>query len=299
MTLTMDRLRTLRTFIAVAEYASFAQAARRLHMSPTTVTRTIAALEESLGAPLLVRTTRSVRLTEDGAGFLDRCRAGLAEIDDAFEAVRGVGLAPHGTLTITAPVMFGRLHILPIVIELIQRHPGLNVRLLLLDRVVRLVEEGIDVAVRIADLPDSALHMLKIGEVRRVLSASPAYLQERGEPRRMTDLRRHQIIMVEDETGAYRAGDGDWNCAGRAVPRFSVNSVQAGIEAALSGLGIVRSLSYQVTGHLKSGRLQQILPETSGPALPVSLLFQNGRRNAPNIRAFTDLARERLRGEAL
>ncbi|WP_343609454.1 LysR family transcriptional regulator [Novosphingobium sp.] len=295
----MEHLKALRTFIAVAEHASFAQAARRLHMSPTTVTRTIAALEADLGAPLLTRTTRSVRLTEEGAIFLERCRAGLAEIDGAFEAVRGKALAPRGTLTVTAPVMFGRLHILPIVTELIQRHPGLNVRLLLLDRVVRLVEEGVDVAVRIADLPDSALHMRKVGEVRRVLSASPAYLREKGEPRDMADLRHHQSIVVEDETGTHRQWETEHGRTGRAVARLSVNSVQAGIEAAIQGLGIVGSLSYQITEHLKAGRLQQVLSDHAGPALPVSLLFQSGRRNSPNIRAFTELAQERLRGASL
>lgn len=295
----MESLRTLRTFIAVAEQASFAAAARRLNMSPTTVTRAIAALETNLGTPLLVRTTRSVRLTEQGAAFLDRCRAGLAEIDGAVEAIRGTGLAPQGTLTVTAPVMFGRIHILPVITKLIRQHPGLNVRLRLLDRVVRLVEEDVDVAVRIADLPDSALHMMKIGEVHHVLSASPAYLAEQGMPDQTKDLRHHQIIVVEDETGAYRTDDMDYNRLGRMAPRLSVNSVQAGIEAAVAGLGIIRTLSYQVAEHFSDGRLQQVLGDTAGPALPVSLLFQSGRRNTPNIRAFVDLAQAQLRGAAL
>jgi DNA-binding transcriptional LysR family regulator len=133
----MDRLRLLRTFVSVAEHASFAEAARRLNLSPTTVTRSIAALEASLGVALLMRTTRSVRLTEEGALFLERCRAGIAEIDQAFDAVRGSALAPRGTLTVTAPVMFGRLHVLPIVTEMLGLYPELRVRLLLLDRIVR------------------------------------------------------------------------------------------------------------------------------------------------------------------
>jgi DNA-binding transcriptional LysR family regulator len=295
----MEHLRALRTFLAVAEHASFAEAGRRLHLSPTTVTRTIASLEESVGVPLLVRTTRSVRLTEDGAVFLARCRAGIAEIDGAFEAVRGGGQAPHGTLTITAPVMFGRLHVLPVVVELIRSHPGLNVRLLLLDRVARLVEEGIDVAVRIADLPDSALHMLKIGEVRRMLSASPDYLAARGEPLQRADLRHHPLIAIEDEAGTYRTWDAEQSRPGRGIPRLSVNGVEAGIDAAVAGLGIVRTLSYQVTEHIRAGRLRPILVDPPGPALPVSLLFQSGRRDTPNIRAFADLARERLKGMAL
>lgn len=295
----MDQLRALRTFIAVAEQASFVAAARRLRTSPTTITRTIAALEQSLGAPLLVRTTRSVRLTEEGASFLNRCRAGLAEIDGAFATMRGTGDDPRGTLTVTAPVMFGRMHILPIVTELLRLHPDLNVRLLLLDRVVRLVEEGIDVAVRIADLPDSALHMMKIGEVRRVLSASPAYLAEKGAPQQMADLRHHQLIMVENETGIHHPDDLDHSKPGRATPRLSVNSVQVGIDAAVAGLGIIRTLSYQVTEHVAAGRLQHVLADPAYPALPVSLLFQSGRKNTPNIRALADLAQTRLRGEML
>jgi DNA-binding transcriptional LysR family regulator len=295
----MEQLRALRTFIAVAEHRSFVEAARRLGMSPTTVTRTIASLEASLGVALLVRTTRSVRLTEEGARFLDRCRAGVAQIDGAFETIRGGGLTPRGALTVTAPVMFGRLHILPIVVDLIERYPGLNVRLLLLDRVVRLVEEGIDVAVRIADLPDSALHMMKVGEVRRVFSASPRYLSEKGEPCDRADLRRHQLIAIENEIGAQRAWDADHGKGGRGAARLSVNSIEAGIDAAIAGLGIIRTLSYQVAEHLRAGRLHRVLADTDSAALPVSLLFQSGRRDAPNIRVFTDLVRNRLHGTAL
>jgi len=293
----MDRLRTLRTFIGVAEHASFAEAGRRLGLSPTTVTRTIAALEASLGVQLLMRTTRTVRLTEEGAVFLDRCRAGLAEIDEAFDTARA-GSAPRGTLTVTAPVMFGRLHILPIVVELIGRYPDLQVRLLLLDRMVRLVEEGIDIAVRIAELPDSALHIMRIGEVHRVLTASPTYLQQKGEPARPSDLRNHDLIAIEDDTSPYR---GWWAPEGRRsqrVPRLSVNSVDAAVSAAVAGLGIVRTLSYQVSEHIASGRLRRVLATDPAPALPISLLFQGGRKDRPNLQAFTELAQQRLGGMA-
>ena len=295
----MDRLRALRTFISVAEHASFAEAGRRLNMSPTTVTRTIAALEANLGAPLLMRTTRSVRLTEDGAIFLERCRAGIAEIDQAFETVRGGGPTPRGTLTVTAPVMFGRLHVLPIITELLSLYPDLQVRLLLLDRVIRLVEEGIDIAVRIADLPDSALHMLRIGQVRWVLSASPHYLMERGEPVTLADLRSHDLIAIEDETDLHRGWRlEDGRRSGRP-PRLSVNSVDAAISAAVAGLGIVKTLSYQITEHVTTGRLQPVLAEDPAPALPISLLFQSGRKDSPNIRAFVEVARRRLNGVVL
>lgn len=295
----MDRLRTLRTFICVAEQASFAEAGRRLNMSPTTVTRTIAALEASLGVQLLMRTTRSVRLTEEGALFLERCRVGLAEIDEAFDIVRGGRSEPRGTLTVTAPVMFGRQHVLPVVAELLRRYPELQVRLLLLDRVVRMVEEGIDVAVRIAELPDSSLHMLRVGQVRRVLSASPAYLATRGRPTSLSGLRHHDVIRVEDEIGPHRGwGLDEVRRSGRPA-RLSVNHMDAAIAAAVAGLGVVRTLSYQVADDVAAGRLEHILPDDAAPALPVSLLFQNGRRDHPNVRAFIDAAKQHLQGGSL
>ncbi|WP_010164518.1 LysR family transcriptional regulator [Sphingomonas sp. PAMC 26617] len=289
----MDRLRTLRIFISVAEHASFAEAARRLGLSPTTVTRTIAALEESLGVQLLMRTTRSVRLTEDGTTFLERARAGIAEIDGAFDAVRGSKQAPRGLLTVTAPVMFGRLHILPVVAEMLRLYPDLQVRLFLLDRVVRLVEEGVDIAVRIADLPDSALHRRVIGDVRAVLSASPAYLEGRGVPATLADLRHHEVIALEDELGPHRGRAGQSGRRGE-IPRLSVNSVDAAIAAAVSGFGIVRTLSYQVADHIAAGRLRTILAGDPAPSVPVSLLFQSGRSDRPNIRAFSEVARRML-----
>lgn len=291
----MDRLRTLRTFVAVAEQASFAAAARRLNLSPTTVTRTIAALEDSLGIRLLVRTTRSVRLTEQGAAFLERARAGLAEIDLAFAAARGSQMAPRGLLTVTAPVMFGRRYIVPVIAEMLRSHPQLQVRLLLLDRMVRLVDEGIDVAVRIAQLPNSALQLRKIGEVRRVWTASPTYLAARGEPLTVSDLVGHDLVGIEDEIGPQRGAD----LAAAHAPRLSVNSVEAAVDAAAHGLGIVRTLSYQVAEPLGAGRLRHILADASSPAVPVSLVFPAERKEQPNLRVFTEIARRQLGRTAL
>ena len=295
----MDQLRTLRVFISVAEHASFAAAARQLNMTPSAVTRAIAALEESLGVSLLMRTTRSVRLSEEGVAFLERCRVGIAGIDEAFEIVRGGGKNPAGTLTVTAPVMFGRLHILPVVLEMLALYPELKVRLLLLDRAVQLVEEGVDIAVRIADLPDSSMHMLRIGEVRRVLSASPSYLTAQGEPVTPADLRQHDLIAIEDEVGPLRGRGVAY--AGRTgpSPRLSVNSVDAAIAAAVAGLGIVQTLSYQIADYLAVGALRQLSAGDPAPALPISLLFQSGGRDRPNIRAFVELARQRFDGVVL
>jgi DNA-binding transcriptional LysR family regulator len=295
----MDRLRSLRTFIKVAEHGSFAEAARRMNQSPTTISRTIAALEASVGVQLLMRTTRSVRLTDEGAVFLTRCRAGVAEIDGAFDTLRGRQAAPQGTLTVTAPVMFGQLHVLPVVVGLLRQFPDLQVRLLLLDRVVNLVDEGIDVAVRIADLPDSSLHMLRVGQVRHVLSASPAYLATRGRPASLADLRNHDVIWGEDEVGPHRGwGLDDVRRSGRAA-RLSINNVEAAVSAAIAGLGVIRTLSYQIADHAAAGRLEPLLTDTPAPALPISLLYQGGRKNHPNVRAFIEAVKNHLDGMSL
>lgn len=290
----MDKLRTLKTFIQVADHASFAEASRRLNMSPTTVSRTIAALEAELGVQLLMRTTRSVRLTEEGADFLTRCRAGIAEIDGAFDTARSGRQMPSGTLTVTAPVMFGRKHVLPIVVELLQLYPDLQVRLLLLDRVVRLAEEGVDIAVRIADLPDSSLHMLRLGELRRVMSASPTYLESRGRPASLNDLRDHDLIGIEDEGGPHRGWGLDAARQAGCPPRLVVNNMDAAIAAAAAGLGVVRSLSYQIADEVAAGRLERVLSDDASPVLPISLLFQSGRKSHPNVRAFIDVAKRQL-----
>lgn len=295
----MKTLRTLRIFISVAEHASFAQAARRLNMSPTTVSRAIAALETDLGIQLLRRTTRSVRLTDEGADFLARCRAGVAEIDGAFDTARTGRSMPRGTLTVTAPVMFGRLHVLPLVVELMQQYPELHVRLLLLDRVVSLVEEGIDVAVRIGNLPDSSLHMLRVGEVGRVFSASPSYLAVRGRPASLTDLRDHDVIWVEDEAGPHRGWGLDAVRRSGRPARLSVNNMDAAVSAAVAGLGVVRTLSYQIIDDVAAGRLERLLPDDATSALPVSLLFQSGRKDHPNVRAFINVVKRHFRGVSL
>ena len=174
----MDRFEALKTFVAVADHRSFAEAARTLRISPTAASRAISDLEQALGVSLLRRTTRSVGLTPEGAAYLERCRIALDELDDAEHSLRGENAEPRGELIVTAPVVFGRMHILPIVTELLRAHPQLNVQLMLVDRVIRLVEEGVDVAVRIADLSDSSLHVVRLAEVRRVLVASPGYLAD-------------------------------------------------------------------------------------------------------------------------
>ncbi|WP_019645950.1 LysR family transcriptional regulator [Novispirillum itersonii] len=289
----MDRLDLLRVFCAVAEAASFAEAGRRLSLSPSRVTRAIATLENTLGVSLLRRTTRSVRLTEEGGLYLDRCRSILSDLDDADAQVRGHLASPRGQLVVTAPVMFGRLHILPVVEALLTAYPDLTIRLLLLDRVVRMVDEGIDIAIRIAPLPDSSLRAVPLGAVRRLLVASPAYLAAAGTPQTPADLHHHRLIASEGASGPAR----DWRFETGAstllhiTPRLSVNSLDAAITAALDGLGIARVLSYQVATELAAGRLVPVLPGTSPPPTPVSLMFQGGGRVSPAVRAFVDACR--------
>jgi DNA-binding transcriptional LysR family regulator len=291
----MDRLEMLRTFVVVADQASFAEAARRLRISPTAASRAVSVLEASLGTSLLRRTTRSVRLTEGGAAYLERCRAALAELDDAALALRGAGAAPGGTMVITAPIVFGRLHILPVVMRLLHDHPALAIRLTLSDRVVRLVDEGIDVAVRIGDLSDSALHALKVAEVRRILVASPAYLAARGVPANVAMLHDHDLISFGEAESEWRFGPAG-KPAIRISPRLAVNSADAAIAAAAAGLGITRILSYQAIDALAAGRLVQLLDAVAPPPLPVHLVYQAGRGAAVNVRAFIEGARRHFAG---
>lgn len=289
----MDRLEMLRTFVAVAERASFAEAARRLRISPTAASRAVAVLEESLGTVLLRRTTRSVRLTEAGAVYLDRCRLALAELDDAALMLRGEGATPGGTMLVAAPVAFGRLHVLPIVTALLREHPALNVELTLVDRVVRLVDEGIDVAVRIGALSDSALHALKVAEVRGMLVASKNYLARHGTPTTIAALRDHALISFTeiDRAQEWRFGTGT-KALIRIDPRLTVNTADAAIAAAVDGLGIARVLSYQARDAIAAGQLVSLPdPFVQQPA-PVHLVFQANRRASVNVRAFIDLARD-------
>ena len=296
----MDRLDMLRTFVAVADHASFAEAARRMRVSPTAASRAVATLEEALGTILLRRTTRSVRLTEEGAAYLQHCRTALGELDNAALALRGDRASPSGTLVLTAPVTFGRLHILPIVTTLLRAHPSLKVELTLIDRVVRLVDEGIDVAVRIGDLSDSGLHALKVAEVRRVLVASPAYLAAHGTPANVPALHDHALLSFTglDRAREWRFGPGG-KVALRIEPRLTLNAADAAVRAAIDGLGIVRLLSYQTLEAIASGKLVTVFDELAPPPIPVHLVYQASRRASINVRALIDAARAYFSGVAL
>ncbi len=300
----MDKLDALRAFLAVAERASFAAAARGLRWSPAAVTRAVAMVEAELGVTLFHRTTRVVRLTEPGALYAEQCRRILAELEAARSQVRGEDAAPRGTLAITAPVVFGRLHVMPIAEALAAAHPALAIRLTFVDRVTHLVEEGFDIGVRIGALPDSALVAVPLTEVRRVVVASPGYLAARGEPMVPDDLRHHAIIAFDgvEATDVWRfAAAGPLPGAGATVsiaPRLTVNSADAAIAAVLRGQGITRVLSYQVEETVGQARLRALLQAYELPSVPVSLVYQASRRSSANIVAFVREARARFRSPA-
>jgi len=303
----MDRSEEWRVFVAVAGRRSFVEAARALRRSPQAITRAVAALEQRLGARLLNRTTRSVSVTGEGERYLERGRRVLAELD-ALESPPDAHAPLAGRLSLTAPVLFGQLHVAPLLHAFLAQHPEVDARLLLVDRVVSLADEGIDLAVRIGALPDSSLRARPVGQVRWVVCASPAYLARAGVPRSLETLSRHACITFDAGSpfadnwafprgggprgGGPRAGRRERSVALR--PRLIVNTAQAGIDAAIAGLGIVRVLSYQVERALADKKLRLILESFAPPPVPIQILQLPG---VPNrlASAFVDFAAERLR----
>jgi len=287
----------MRVFVGVAEAEGFASAARRLGLSAPAATRAVAALEERVGTRLLHRTTRIVRLTEAGARFLADCKRILAEIDEAESSAAGSHAEPSGQLTVTAPVMFGRMHVAPIVLAFLAQYPRVVGRALLLDRVVDIIEEGIDVAVRIAHLADSSLTATRVGAVRRVVCASPGYLARRGVPKAPAEIAEHDAIAFAPS--AWRE---EWSFASGAKTvtvsphaQLIVNTADVAVAAAVAGRGLTRVLSYQIAPELRAGTLAIVLAEFEPPPLPIHVVHAEGRRASAKVRAFVDFAAERLR----
>jgi DNA-binding transcriptional LysR family regulator len=292
----MDRWQAMRVFVKVAETGGFAEAARKLYMSPPAVTRTIAFLEGTIGAQLLIRTTRSVKLTDAGQRYFGDCQRLLADLADAEAAAAGSYTTPSGTLVVTAPVLFGQMHVLPLVIAYLRQHAAVTAQTLFLDRITNLVEEGMDVAVRIGHLPDSELNAIRVGTVRRVVCGSPAYLAARGEPRTPADLAGHDVVAVVAAwpTLEWRFGQ-EKKTAVTIRPQLLCNLNEAAIEAALQGCGLIRVLSYQVAGAIAEGRLKTVLTDFEVEPLPVHIVHAGGRSPSAKIRSFVDFAVERLR----
>ncbi len=298
----MDRLDAMAAFVAAVDEGSLAAAARRLDHTPAAVTRAIATLEDRLGTRLLHRTTRALRLTEQGEIYLGTCRLVLEQIDAAERGAAAAQEMPRGMLTLTAPVLFGQLRLRPVIDEFLDAHPVMRVRLLLFDRIVNLVDEGIDAAVRLAHLPDSGLVATRLGEIRRVVCASPVYLDRRGTPHNPADLQEHVCVMsneaAAEEAWSFASAPGEARRALHPVavhPRLVINGSAAAIDSTLDGHGITRVMSYQIERYLRSGRLVRLLEGYEPPPMPVHLVFPETRRATAKLRAFIDFATPLLR----
>lgn len=296
----MDRFRELATFLAVAEEGAFNAAARRLRASPPAVTRQVTALEERLGVQLLSRTTRQVSLTEAGRRLRDDAARILDALEEAEAAAVGEQAVPSGELSLTAPVMFGRRFVAPILRDYLDAHPAVTARALFIDRNVSLQDEGLDVALRIGPLADSSMTALRVGTLRRVVVAAPAYLKRRGRPRTPDELRGHRIVfptgVAEVPTWIFTKGSRRRTL--RLAPALRIDSIEATIDAALAGWGITRVLSYQVADEIAAGKLVEILADFEDGSIPVQLLHAEGRHATAKLRSFLDFAAQRLRSEA-
>lgn len=298
----MDRLDAMTAFVAAVDEGSLAAAARKLGHSPANVTRAIAALEEWVGAQLLRRTTRALHLTEFGEGYIDTCRHVLADLNAAKLGAAAARDEPRGLLTVTAPVMFGQLRIRPLLHDYLQAYPAVQARLLSLDRIANLVEEGIDVAVRLAHLPDSNLVAVRLGQVRQVLCAAPSYLAGHMAPKAPADLMQHDCLMSNSIAGmepwSFAPGPGSSRKALQPVavkPRIFLTGAASAVESAVEGRGIARVLSYQVEDHLSAGRLKLLLTGFEPPPIPVHLVFGAANQATAKLRSFVDFATPRLR----
>jgi DNA-binding transcriptional LysR family regulator len=292
----MDKLRAMEIFVRIVEAGSLTGAADALHMSTPSVVRSLAALEREVGVRLMNRTTRRSSLSDEGREYYERCRRVLAEVEAADAVLSARRAEPKGRLRLTAPVMYGRMHVAPVVMDFIAKHSGVEVELLLLDRVVDLVEEGVDAGVRIANLPESSLVAVRVGETRRVVCAAPGYLETAGVPESPADLSAHRCINF---TGLN--GNNDWSFGGNPLGRAPVrpflrtNQFDVAIDACLRGLGCGQFLCYQVEALIDAGKLTRILGEFEPSPAPIQIVYPHARLLSPNVRAFVDLALTRLR----
>jgi DNA-binding transcriptional LysR family regulator len=294
----MDRLDAMTVFVAIADGGSLSAAGRRLNVPLATVSRKLADLEAHLETRLITRSTRKLVLTEAGRAYLEACRPILELVEEAERAASGAHAQVKGQLVVAAPIVFGRLHVVPVVAEFLDRHPEVDIQLRLGDRNVDLIEEHVDVALRIGALPDSNLVATQVGNVRRVVCASPAYLRRFGTPRSVDELAAHRCITFDGLDAAaswtFVAHGGER----RPVPvrsRLAVSTADAAIAASELGLGLTRVLSYQVADALREHRLVRVLPDDEPPPAPVSLVYPGQGRLPMKARAFIDGAVGRLR----
>lgn len=292
----MDRFQEMQVFLVVAEEQGFAAAARRLNMSPPSVTRAVAALEERIGTQLLMRTTRNVHITEAGQRYADDCRRILAELEEAEDSAAGSHTNPRGQLTVTAPVLFGEMFVTPVVVDYLSAFPEVQIKALMVDRVVSMVDEGIDVAIRIGDLADSGLNAMKVGEVRRVVCATPGYLTANGRPKHPRDLQTAQLVVSASSplVAEWHFVDNEAPITIRPQARLTVTANQAAINAVCLGWGLTRLLSYQVADKVAAGELEIVLQEYEQPALPIHVVYQDSGKTPAKVRTFVDFCADRL-----
>jgi DNA-binding transcriptional LysR family regulator len=298
----MDRLEAMFVFAAIADGGSLSAAGRRLNVPLATVSRKLADLEAHLKTRLITRSTRKLVLTEAGREYLDACRRILEQVEEAERAASGAYANVKGQLVVAAPIVFGRLHVVPVAAAFLERHPEVDIQLRLGDRNVNLIEEHVDVALRIGALPDSNLVATQLGSIRRVVCASPAYLKRLGTPQSLGDLAAHRCITFDglDAATTWTFLDDDGNK--RQVPvhsRMTVSTADAAIAASVLGLGLTRVLSYQVADALREGRLVRVLADEEPPAVPASLIYPGQGRLPMKTRAFIDLAVGQLRDRLL
>ena len=295
----MDRIDAMKVFVAALNEGSLAGAGRKLGKSPAAVSRAIAFLEEHVGAALLHRTTRSIKLSEAGERYAMACRRILVDLEEADMVAAGERSAPRGTLTVTAPVAAGEDLIRPILDAFMDAYPAVSVRLHLLDRPANLIDEGIDIALRLAHLADSTLVAIRVGEVRRVVAAAPRYLAQHPQIAQPSDLSMHQIIaMTHFGLDSWTFPPLPGSTVPRAValtPRLVVNSIRAAVASTVEGRGVTRMFSYHIAREVSSGQLQIVLGDDEFAALPVHLVSPHGRLSVPKVRAFVDFAVPRLR----
>ena len=293
----MDRLAAMTTLLAAVEGGSLSAASRKLGMPLPTVSRKISELEGHLRTRLIHRTSRRLSLTDAGQAYIVACKRILEDIGEAERAAAGEYSAPRGDLAMTAPLVFGRLHVLPIVIAFLKAYPDINIRMALGDRVVDLQEEHVDLAVRIGDLPDSSLVATRVGEISRVVCGSPGYFETRSMPRNPADLRHHDCISFEGMTSpdrwTFAAGKSQVSVPVRS--RLIVNTAEAAIDAAIAGVGVTRVLSYQAASALRAGTLQRVLHRFEPAPVPVSVVHPGLGRLPLKLRGFIDFAAPRLK----
>ncbi|MCI1755366.1 MAG: LysR family transcriptional regulator [Sphingobium sp.] len=286
----MDTLRAMEVIVAIAEHGGFSAAGRQLGLSAPAITRIVSELEIGLNVKLVLRTTRSVRMTEAGDRYVQDARRILAAVDDASDAVRGIHGELRGRVNVTASILFGRLFVSDLLVDFLRRHPGIEIATLYVDRVVQLAEENQDIAIRIGHLADSSLRAIRVGTVRRIVCGAPDYLDLRGAPKCPEDLDSHEIIGIT-ALGAglnWQLGRDGAVVMKRVRPRLFVNSHESGIAAAEAGFGLTQACSDQIAHQLRAGTLKAVLTEFEPPALPVQLLHREGDRTSARVRALVD-----------